>query len=405
MILTERHIIKPSDRRYKELDNLCFLSKNLYNATLYAVRQHYFKTHEYLNYYCMDKLFKEQNNVDYRALPTKSSQQTMKIVDKNFKSFYQLLKKKKAGKYKKNIHIPKYLDKTKGRFPVIYTSIALSKNFLTKHIIKLEKSDLKFKTCVEDTSLIKQVRIVPKTDFIVMEVLYKVNEQALQKDNGRYCGIDIGVNNLATVSSNVERPFIINGRPLKSINQYFNKKKGYYQSILKKRNGKNTSNRLRSLTDKRNNKVNDYMHKASRMLTNQLADRSITTVVIGRNKDWKQDANIGKRNNQNFVQIPFYKFIQQIEYKCRLKGIKVVETEESYTSKCSFLDDEKIGKHEVYKGKRIKRGLFRSSSGQLINADVNGSLNILKKVAGNSIKKLNSVEACSTPAVFTIKLN
>ena len=129
------------------------------------------------------------------------------------------------------------------------------------------------------------------------------------------------------------------------------------------------------------------------------------TVVIGRNKDWKQDANIGKRNNQNFVGIPFYKFMQQIEYKCRLKGIKVVETEESYTSKCSFLDGENIGKHEVYKGKRIKRGLFRSSDGTLINADVNGSLNILKKVAGNSIQKLNLVEACSTPAVFTVKLN
>ena len=401
MILSERHIISKNDSRYEELSALCHLSKNLYNATLYAVRQHYFETKKYLSYPKINKLFKEQNNVDYRALPAKVSQQTMKLVDKNFKSFFNLLKEKKQCNYSKSVRIPSYLDKD-GFFPAIYTVQAISKQSLRENIIKLSQTCIEIKTHVNNPC---QVRVVPKLCYIVIEVLYKVSEQALQKNNGRYCAIDIGVNNLAAVSSNVEHPFIINGRPLKSINQYYNKKSSYYKSILKKRNEKNTSNRLKSLVNKRNKKIDDYLHKASRLLVNQLADRSITTLVIGRNKDWKQDINIGNVNNQNFVQIPFYKFIRQLTYKCKLIGINVVETEESYTSKCSFLDNEDVCKHEVYKGKRIKRGLFRSSTGQLINADINGSLNILRKVVRNVPNGTNLIEACSTPSVFTVKLN
>ena len=257
MILIEKQIIKSSDNRYKELDNLCFLSKNLYNATLYEIKQSYFKTKKYLNYFEVDKLFKTSNNPDYRALPTKSSQQTMKLADKNFKSFFSLLKKKNSGKYNKSVRIPKYLHKTKGRYPIIYTSIALSQKYLKRHIIKLEKSDLQFKTFVEDTDSIKQVRIVPKSNFIVVEVLYEVNEKKF-KDNGRCCGIDLGVNNLATITSNVTKPFIINGKPLKSINQYYNKQVSYYKSRLELVNKKKSSHKLKKLTNKRNNKVNNF---------------------------------------------------------------------------------------------------------------------------------------------------
>lgn len=398
MILSERHIISRNDDRYKELSTLCHLSKNLYNATLYTVRQHYFETKEYLNYFSVDKLFKETNNVDYRSLPAKVSQQTMKLVDKSFKSFFSLLKKKQQGNYSKPVHIPSYLTKD-GFFPVVYTVQAISKQSLRDNIIKLSQTSIEVKTKVSNPS---QVRVIPKIGHIVIEVLYEVEERQF-KDNGRCCAIDIGVNNLAAVSSNVSAPFIINGRPLKSINQYFNKRLAYYQSILYRRNGKFTSNRLTSLYNKRDRKISDYLRKSSRMLVNQLADRSITTLVIGRNKEWKQDISIGSANNQSFVQIPFYKFIAMLTYKCKLLGIKVVETEESYTSKCSFLDNEEVQKHEVYKGKRVKRGLFRSSDGTYINADINGSYNILRKVAGKI--SFDSVEVCSTPAVLTAKLN
>ena len=203
------------------------------------------------------------------------------------------------------------------------------------------------------------------------------------------------------MGSNVLKPILINGKPLKSINQYYNKKLANLKSKL--RNEKKTSKRIKSLTNKRNNKVNDYLHKTSRLITNYLVSNNINTLVVGKNKEWKQDVNIGKKNNQNFVQIPHSRLIDMLLYKCKLRGINVIITEESYTSKCSFLDDEGIKKHKVYKGNRIKRGLFKSSEGVLINADVNGSLNILKKVVGKF--NYNPIEVCSTPTVITVKFN
>lgn len=158
--------------------------------------------------------------------------------------------------------------------------------------------------------------------------------------------------------------------------------------------------REQSLTFKRNNKINDYLHKASRMIVNYLVSKDINALFIGKNKEWKQNTNIGKRNNQNFVSIPFYKFIQMLQYKCTMEGITVKEIEESYTSKCSFLDDEAIGKHEEYKGRRIKRGLFKTAERKIINADVNGGLNILRKVVGKF--DYNPIEVCSTPVVWTV---
>ena len=208
----------------------------------------------------------------------------------------------------------------------------------------------------------------------------------------------IGVNNLCAIGSNVLKPIIINGKPLKSINQYYNKKLAKLKSELK--NEKKTSKRIKSLTNKRNNKVNDYLHKSSRLIVNYLVSNNINTLVIGKNKEWKQNAKIGKRNNQNFIQIPHTRFIEMLEYKCKLEGITVIVTEESYTSKCSFMDNEPIKKHTNYVGKRVKRGLFKSSKGILINADLNGSLNILKKVVGEF---QYPIEVCSTPLVLTIK--
>ena len=237
---------------------------------------------------------------------------------------------------------------------------------------------------------IQQVRIVPRNNYYVVEIIYKVNELELKKDNGRYCGVDLGVNNLAAISSNVVKPFIINGKPIKSINHYYNKQKAKFQSLLPK--DQYYSNRLYKLELKRKNLIDNYLHKASRLLVNHLVSIQINTLIIGHNKEWKQDINNGKVNNQNFVQIPFNRFIQMLQYKCKFEGINVIITEESYTSKSSFLDNDylpvyKQGNTQEYKfsGRRVKRGLYKTSNGSVINADINGSLNIMRKVIPNVI--------------------
>lgn len=387
MILTERHIIKKTNSLYKELDMLCFLSKNLYNSALYTVRQFYFENKKYINWININNQFIKGKQIDYYALPCKVSQQTLKMVDQNMKSFFNALKAKNSKP-----RLPKYLDKTKGRFVVTYTNQAISKTELKKGYIVLSKTNIRIKTKIHD---VQQVRIVPQNNVIVVEVLYKADCKSNISDIRKYCGVDFGLNNLMSCGFSDVRPMLINGRPLKSINWYYNKKKAELQSLLK---NKYTSNRITNLTIKRNNKVNDYLHKSSRLFINYLVSNDITDVVIGYNKEWKQGINIGRVNNQNFVNIPYYKLLNMLTYKCELLGITVHITEESYTSKCSFLDNEEICKHDGYKGKRIKRGLYKSSDGRLINADVNGALNILKKVIGEY--RYDPILVCSMPLVL-----
>ena len=379
MRLVEQHIIKSNHKYYKELKNLCRLSKNLYNATLYEIRQYFFKNKKYLSYPLIDKKFKETNNIDYKSLPAQTAQQTMRVVDSSFRSFFKLLNMKNKGSYNRNINIPHYLKKD-GYFILTYTGQQLGKK-LSNGIIRLPLSNIEFHSNKKN---IKQVRFIPSNNYIIMEVVYEVKELELKENNNRYCGIDLGLNNLATVTSNVSKSYIINGRPVKSINQYYNKKKAYLQSKLK---DQKTSKRIQRLTLKRNNKINDYFHKASSYIVNQLVSNSINTIIIGHNKDWKQDINIGSKNNQSFTSVPHTKLINQLKYKCRLVGINVICREESYTSKSSFLDrdpipnlkDDKIS----FSGERIKRGLYKSGSGRLINADINGSYNIMRKEVGD----------------------
>ena len=377
MKLDEQHIIKSNNALYKDLDNLCFLSKNLYNQALYRVRQQFFKDKTFKNYYELNKELHNENQVDYRALPANSSQETLKLVNQNYSSFFKSLQKGI-----KSTRIPGYLDKTKGRQIVIYNHMTLPSNLLEKGIIKLPKTNLQFKTKQKN---IRQVRIVPKNNYIVLEVIYEATIKELLKDNKRYMSIDLGIDNLASCSSNVSKSFIINGKPVKSINQFYNKKKAKLQTELELKNKKKASKQLKNLTLKRNNKIKDYFHKTSRYIVNQLVNQSINTLIIGKNDGWKQETNIGKKNNQNFVNIPHQVFINQIKYKCQLKGINVVEQEESYTSKVSFFDNDFIPVYgqndELFKssGKRIKRGLYKTSSGLVLNADINGSLNIMRK--------------------------
>lgn len=393
MQLAERIQIKKGSAEYMELDRACFLSKNLYNAALYAVRQHFFKTGKYKGCNALCHEFIAMKNPDYYAMNTKVSQQTMKLVDKSFVSFFALVKKKIKAR------IPKYLPKD-GRQVLAFTMQAVSKPLLKQGYIKLSDIESTFKIR-DDIQNIACVRVVPKPTFNCydVEVVYNVPDIEMKPDNGRYAAIDLGISNLATVSFNCEKPFIVNGRPLKSINQYYNKRRSECKNLK--------SNKSRSLNRKRDNKVRDYLHKASRMVVNQLASRAVNTLVIGKNDGWKQEAGMGRRNNQTFVSIPFEAFIGMMEYKCRMAGITVIQANESHTSKCSFLDMEPIGHHEEYVGKRIRRGLFRSSDGRLINADLNGSLNIMRKEVGERAFPLKdgtphySIEVCSTPAVVT----
>lgn len=393
MQLVEQHIIKKNDERYKSLDEVCFKSKNLYNAALYEIRQHFFNTKQFLNWFSVDKMFKKRNQDDYYNLPCKVSQQTLKLLNQNFKSFFSLLKKKN---YTKKKSIPKYLDKSNGRFVTVYTNQAISKKELRNGVIHLSGTDVKIKTKINGDDIV-QVRIVPKNSYYKVEVIYDVDEIDELEDNDKYCAIDLGVNNLATVSFNDSKPFIINGKPLKSINQFYNKRKASLQSKLS--GNRKTSNRINSITRKRNNKIKNYLHKASRCIVNHLVSNNVNTLIIGKNDNWKQETNIGKKNNQNFVLIPHTQFIEMLSYKCKLVGIAVMMIEESYTSKCSFIDNEEMKHHEDYKGKRIKRGLFRTNKGKLINADLNGSLNIMRKVIGEF---QYPIEVCSTPLVRTM---
>lgn len=396
MKLVEIHQIKRGEPHFDEIDDLCFKSKNLFNSALYTVRQHFFDTGKYLNYYSVDKLFKETNQPDYRGLPIKVSQQTLKGLDIAFRSFFALNKKFKEGKYPNKPNIPHYKDKVKGRFDVTYTNQCVSKPLLRKGIISPSGTNLQIVTkCIPET--INQVKLVKvNRDVAKIIVIYTIPDPKPKEDNKRYASIDLGVNNLATVSSNVIKPYIINGRPIKSINQFFNKTLANLQS-----KGLDFCQRKKdSLSRWRMNHLNDYLHKASRYIVNQLVSNNINTLIIGYNKGWKQDTNIGKVNNQKFVQIPHLKFVEMLEYKCKLVGITVLRQQEAYTSKCSFMDNEPIKKHKEYVGKRIKRGLFKTRNGKLINADLNGSLNILKKAVGEF---QYPIEACSTPCVITLR--
>lgn len=389
MILSERHIIKKSNSLYSELDNLCFLSKNVYNSALYAIRQYYFENKKYLSWVSVNNKFVNDKQVDYYALPCKVSQQTIKMVHNNMKSFFNALKAKNSKP-----KLPRYLDKEKGRYIVTYTNQAISKKELKNGYIALSKTNVRIKTKVNK---VKQVRVVPRNNHIVVEVLYEVeNKNKDVNKNKKYCGIDLGLNNLMTCAFQDENPIIFNGRPLKSINWRYNKRKSQLQSKLP--GNRKTSNMIGNITLKRNNRVSDYLHKVTSMFINYAVSNGISDVVVGYNKEWKQRINIGAVNNQNFVQIPYYKLLNMLTYKCELNGISLNVTEESYTSKCSFLDDEPPCKHESYSGKRIHRGLFKSSDGRLINADVNGALNILKKVVGKF--SYDPIKVCSTPLVL-----
>jgi putative transposase len=401
MLLAERYIITPSNPYWDDIDANSFLGKNLYNATLYIIRQHFFDTSRLLSFKTVYHQVKSDYPQDYTALPRKVANQVLKQVYSSWVTYFKALKayKKDGSGFTGKPRFPGYKDKQAGRDTLVYEKGAISKKALDRGIIKV--SGLAFQTTINTERVtretIKEVRIIPQSACYVLEVVYeRAADEAIA--SGYVASVDIGVNNLAAITSNKPglRPFLVNGRPLKSTNQYYNKQQAKLQSLLQP--NQHSSHQIRRLTHKRNLKIHDYLHKASRLIVDWCKENAIGTLVIGKNDGWKQAVNMGTVSNQNFVQIPHARFIEMLEYKAKLAGIKTVVIEEAYTSKCSFLDLEAIGKHEQYVGQRIKRGLFKASDGRLINADVNASYNILRKAVPNAFA--NGIEAVAVQPLF-----
>lgn len=375
MRLVERHIVK--DNRFEDI---CLKSGLLYNYVLFNVRQGIFDGSYIKEYDFSTKLCKE-NQIDFRNLPTAVSQQVIAQVFSSIMSWIRSKKEyeKSPSKFKSKPKLPKYKRGKKQNMVIFTTSACRLKNDGCIHFIKNIIQPIKTK--IGENKLC-QVRIIPQATCYVVEVIYEKKEQDLNLDKNNVLSIDFGLNNLCTCISNVgTTPFIVNGKIIKSFNQWYNKRKARLMSYI---GDKGISNRLRQLNNYRNFWIDDHIHKISRFIVNHRIDNNIGSLVIGLNKGWKNGINLGKRINQKFVEIPFSKLIDKISYKCKLVGISFQVNEESYTSKVDHLAFEKLCKHDVYLGKRKKRGLFQSSIGKLINADINGAIGIGRKVFDDS---------------------
>lgn len=374
MRLVERHIVK--DNRFEEI---CHKSGLLYNYVLYNVRQGIFSKN-YLKEYEFSTKLNRENQFDFRNLPCAVSQQVIAQVFSTIKGWVRSVKEfeKNPSKFHLKPKLPKYKSGKKQNMIVFTTSACRIRNnhiYFVKNIIKPIKTNV-------NKEELKQVRIVPQATCYVVEVIYERREQNLNLQKDNFLSVDLGLNNLCTCTNNVsQRFFIVNGKVVKSFNQWFNKTKARQMSFV---GDKGTSKRLKRLICYRNLWINDKMHKISRFIIDFCKKNNIGTIVIGLNKNWKQNINLGNKNNQKFVEIPFSSLINKISYKAKLVGIDVKITEESYTSKVDHLAFENLEKHDIYFGKRKKRGLFQSSVNQLINADINGSIGIARKVFGDS---------------------
>lgn len=385
MQLVERHVITPADPRFAPIDRAAFASKNLYNAANYLVRQSFIQEGVYLTYHEMHRQMKDQEA--YQALPAKVAQWVLRLLDKNWVSFFAAMEawRKDPSRFLGRPKLPGYKDKQQGRNLLVYTIQALSAPALREGWIVPSRLEITVKT---KQQAVQQVRILPRTGFYVVEVVYEREPQPAGVDLALHAGIDVGLNNLATITSDKPGfvPRFVNGRPVKSINQFYNKRRAAHQSQLGEE--VRTSRRLERITTTRTRRIDHYLHTASRRIIALLVAEGIGTLCIGKNPNWKQEANMGRRTNQNFVSVPHARFIEMLTYKAQLVSIQVIVTEESYTSKASFLDADPLpvygsagAESATFSGKRVKRGLYRAADGRHINADVNGAYNIIRKVA------------------------
>jgi putative transposase len=385
MQLTEQIQLKSTP----ELSILCHETKNLYNEANFQYRQFHFNLDEFINYYDLQVILKEYDC--YKSLPAQTAQQTLKLLIQNWKSYWSALKEYKIHpeKFLGCPRPPKYKEKN-GESICIFTN---QNTHLKDGFIHFPKS-CNLQPIKTRLFNYQQIRIIPQGYGYICEIVYNYAETDLGLNHDHCIGIDLGLNNLATIVNNIGiKPIVIKGGIIKSDNQFYNKVNAFLQSNKDKQHYEFQTKKQQRLLKKRNNQIRDTFHQASRWIVNYCIQNDIGTIVIGYNPEWKQEIELGKRNNQQFVQIPFVKLIQQIEYKAKMVGIQVITHEESYTSKCSFLDNESIEKHDPYAGKRLrsitinhqkmKCNLFRRGNGQRINGDVNGALNILRKATSN----------------------
>ena len=392
MYLTMKQQVKHlSKEEYHSIKELCHIAKNLANQAIYNVRQYYFTEGEYLNYEKNYSLLKTSDN--YKMLNSNMAQQILKEVDGSFKSFFGLLKLAKKGKYAfKDCKLPYYLPKD-GYTTLVIGFVRLRGNKLILPFSNTYKKTHKAIEIMIPSVLIdkkvKEIRIIPKSNARFFEIQYIYEAECMQRNlnPSNALALDLGINNLVTAVSSKGKSFIIDGKKLKSINQWYNKENTRLQSIKdKQRFGKKTTNRQKTITRNRNNKVNDYMSKVARKIINYCILNDIGTLVVGYNETFQRNSNIGKANNQTFVNIPYGKLREKLEYLCELNGITYVKQEESYTSKASFWDKDEIPVYNddnpkvyMFSGIRIHRGMYQCANGKRINADVNGALNILRK--------------------------
>ena len=399
----ERHLIKPNNDLYLICDDLTFKSKNLYNAGLYQIRQSIFERNKsdkenkkpVLSWSQLVSEFRKQDQSDMKALPSKVSTNIIKKLGGNISSYYQLLKgynDKSNKKITNKPRIPGYLHKTEGRYVVEFTNQTFAKKRGANNELILCPKDLRISipTKVDNP---KCVKIIPKNGYFFIDVIYEVKEKSFRKTH-KYAGIDLGVDNLATVTfSDGTNPLLVKGLKAKYINQGYNRLISKAQSKLP--NNQKTSKHIHRLFRNREMKLQSEFHKITGFLAEYFDEMSLEKIFVGKNDNWKSGISLSKKVNQRFVQIPYNKFISQLKYKCSLRGIEVVEQEESYTSKASFIDCDKIpiwkndGKKHSFSGKRVKRGMYKTKDGLTINADVNGSYNIMVKGLNNFGEILN----------------
>ena len=417
MLLTFTNRLKLNRAENDALKALCRLSKNLFNVGLYNVRQYFFNEKKFLRY--ESSYHYAKSNENYILLPTDIGQQTLKVVDRTFRGFFNLIKLKKTGQYDAKVRLPGYLRKD-GFFPLIIPirsrdwdklkdknwqfSIPMSRPFKRS----FGGVTLTIPERIRD-KIVKEIRILPKYQARVFDVayVYEGGEEEKLVNGTDTIGIDLGVNNLATCVATNGDSFIIDGKRLKNSNQWYNKRNAKLQSIKDIQGIEDITLQQAKLLDKRKHQIQDYLNKSVRFIIARCLNTGISKIVVGYNSGIKQDANMGTRNNQNFVQIPLSTLRTKLESLCLRVGIQYIETEESYTSKASAIDGDKIPKYNpndtqkyTFSGKRIKRGLYRTKTGQLINADANGALNILRKYLGLSkakdLKMIQRISGCLT---------
>lgn len=378
ILRTQVHIIRREHRLYDYCDDMCFKSKNLYNRANFIIREEFIKNNNLFSAFDINKMIKGEDV--FKALPAKTSQQTVILLGSNWKSFFRSIKdwSKNKSKYCGKPNLPKFKDKN-GRRVVTFDYTQGSFKDGKYYFPRRDRQKIEYIETGIQKRYLRFVRIVPCGNCYKIEVVYKKEIIDKSSYNNNHISIDLGIDNLATLTNNIGlQPIVINGRILKSINQFYNKERSKALGYV----GRGISKRIKKIDTKRNNIVEDHLHKVSRYIINYCLENKIDNIVIGRNKDWQRNSNIGKKNNQGFVQIPFENLIKKIQYKAEENGIRVEVISEEYTSKSSFIDGDilptKFGDYE-FSGKRIYRGLYKSKDGILINADVNGSYNILRK--------------------------